>query len=299
LSPVEDGGDRWNWPLAFSAAAVARNAADRADLGRRPWDASSYRSHGDLAEEAPMAVADTRFSASWRILQFCLWGLVVAAIIAVAGLAGYGLGRQERAGARPLPVLGTAPAYSLTNQLGQTVASSQFRGKVQIVSFLDPYCTQLCPLVAAHLVNLENFGLRPAHIENKVALVSFNLRPESTGPRQMRAFLSQYGWNPTDLHWQFLTGPAGAIRPVVRQGFHVWYQRVNTADESKPGDVPQMVQPEIVNKLADSAHPQFDILHNDIIEIVDQQGRIRKLYDNANVVGWQNLLPVVQSLVVK
>jgi cytochrome oxidase Cu insertion factor (SCO1/SenC/PrrC family) len=38
-------------------------------------------------------------------------------------------------------------------------------------------------------------------------------------------------------------------------------------------------------------------VHNDVIEIVDQQGRIRKVYDDADTVAWQDLLAVVQSLV--
>lgn len=243
-----------------------------------------------------MAAGGDRASASWRMWKRGLWALAVLAAIACAGLAGYALGHQRQVSISALPVLGAAPAYSLTNQVGEHVASSGFRGKVQVVAFLDPYCTQFCPLVAAHLVNLENFGLRPAHIANKVEIVSFNLRPGTADPRQMRAFLRQYGWNPRDLHWEFLTGGADTIRHVVQQGFHVWYERVSTADESNGDNGPQMVEPEIVNKLAQSVHSKFDILHNDVIEIVDQQGRVRKLWDNADVVGWQDLLRAVQSL---
>ena len=242
-----------------------------------------------------MVAVEGRVSASSRIWRLWPWALLAATAIVVAGVGGYVLGRQRAATAEPPPVLGAAPTYSLTNQLGQAVKSSQFRGKVQIVAFLDPYCTTLCPLIAANLANLETFGLKPSHLENEVELVSFNLRPETTGPQQMRVFLSQYGWNPTDLHWQYLTGSLATIRQVVRQGFHVWYKRVRTADETSNG--PQMVQPEIVNKLAAAANPQFDIVHNDIVEIVDQQGRIRKIFDDANIAGWQVLLPVVRSLV--
>ena len=57
-----------------------------------------------------------------------------------------------------------------------------------------------------------------------------------------------------------------------------------------------MVQPEVVNKLAETAHADYDIVHNDVIEIVDQQGRIRRIFDDADTINWTRLLSVVQGL---
>jgi protein SCO1/2 len=223
---------------------------------------------------------------------------VFAAAIPLAGLCGFvvGAGRQ----ANPvLPVLRAAPSYRLTNQLGQRVSSQSFRGKVQIVSFLFPYCTTMCPLIAAHLANFENLGARPAGIADKVAIVAFNIDPAGTGPAQMRAFLKQYGWSPDDLHWQYLTGSPGAIRRVVRGGFDVAYERVpdkpENAGKAAGGGLP-VVQPEVVNPLAEQAHADYDIVHNDVIEIVDQEGRIRKIFDDADTVDWPRLMGVVQDL---
>lgn len=228
-------------------------------------------------------------------LRRWLWTLVVALTIPAAGLAGFVLGqRHERAARATLPILGIAPAYTMTNQLGQKVSSSSFAGKVQLVSFIFPYCTTMCPLIAAHLANLENIGLRRAGLEGQVELVSFNLDPAHTGPREMRAFLAQYGWTPEDLRWQYLVGSPEEIRRVVSKGFSVWYKRTSLASEAGSGPA---VQPEVVNKLAEDAHVDYDIVHDDVIEIVDQQGRIRKIYDNADTVGWPALLSAVRSLV--
>lgn len=62
------------------------------------------------------------------------------------------------------------------------------------------------------------------------------------------------------------------------------------------GDVP-VIQPEIVNKIAEAAHPTYDIAHDDVIEVVDQQGRIREIFENADTVGWERMLAAVQDLV--
>lgn len=233
----------------------------------------------------------------WRRL---LWSVALVGLIVAAGLSGFDFGRLRGAtGRSELPVLGMAPSYTLSNQLGREVASSSLRGKVQIISFLFPYCTTMCPLIAAHMANLENFGLGPAGIRDKVELVSFNLDPEKTGPSQMRAFLSQYGWNPSDPHWQYLVGSGAEIERVVKNGFSVWYKRVSLADEAKDGNEGGIVQPEVANRLAESAHADYDIVHNDVIEVVDQKGRIRKIYHNADTVGWTDLLNLVQSLLAK
>ena len=222
-------------------------------------------------------------------------------MIPLAGVDGFFLGQQYEAREKAsLPVLGRAPVFQLSNQLGETVPSSSLRGKVQLVTFLFPYCTTLCPLIAAHLTNLENLGLRPDGIADQVEFVSFNVDPANTGPPQMRAFLSQYGWNPEDLHWQYLTGSPEEVRRIVENGFGVWYTRVSLASEVTDNAAgPLMEQPEVVNRLAESAHANYDIVHNDVLEIVDQQGRIRKIYDNADMVSWTDLLATVQLLVTE
>jgi hypothetical protein len=84
---------------------------------------------------------------------------------------------------------------------------------------------------------------------------------------------------------------------VVQNGFGVWYKRISLASEARDNIGTPVEQPEVANKLADNAHADYDIVHNNILEIVDQQGRLRKIYDNADTVGWVDLLSVIQSLI--
>jgi protein SCO1 len=229
---------------------------------------------------------------------------VVALVLVIAGTAGgffagrlAGAARTARTGTAAPPDLGPAPSYVLTNQLGQTVSSRQLSGKVQVVTFLFPYCTTYCPLITAHLIGLEQL-LAGSGAAGRVEIVAFNVAPGATGPAQMREFLRQYGWNPRDPHWQFLTGTPTEIRRVVTGGFHIAYERVADGDDDAavqiiPGQTPQL---RVANPLAEQAKPDFDVAHNDAIEIVDTHGRIRHIYQDADVVSNQQIWRVLQPL---
>jgi cytochrome oxidase Cu insertion factor (SCO1/SenC/PrrC family) len=225
-------------------------------------------------------------------------GGVIAAGLVLAAAIGWTLGRLSSGGSEgtAMPVLGRAPAYHhLTNQLAAPVSSDDFKGKVQVVTFLFPYCTTYCPLIAAHLVGLENL-LKTSALEDKVEIVAFNVDPSGTGPREMRAFMKEYGWDPTDLHWQYLTGQPAVIRKIVTGGFHIAYERVEDGDSGGTDGAAQTPQPEVVNELARRAHAGYDITHNDGLIIVDPRGRIRRIYDSADTVSGHRMLQTIKAL---
>lgn len=242
------------------------------------------------------AASELQHHAPSRISQRWFWLIAVGALLG-AGLLGFRFGWGHAHRQAGLPVLTTAPDYTMTNQLGQTVSSNAFRGKVQLVTFLFPYCTTMCPLIAAHLTNFEHETLQPAGLADKVVIVSFDIDPRNTGPQQMRAFLSQYGWNPSDTHWQYLVGTPPEIRRVVSHGFGVWYKRVSLASEAADSrNHSGIVQPEVANQLAAQSRADYDIVHDDILEVVDEHGRVRKIFENADTVSAQQLLSVVRAL---
>ena len=200
-----------------------------------------------------------------------------------------------------LSVVSKVPAYTLTNQLGQKVSSKEFNGKVRVVSFLFPYCKEYCPLIAINMVSLEQV-LKSAHLANRVQLISYDVDPGHTGPSQMRAFMKEYGWNPQNMHWQYLTGKPSEIRRIVRKSYYISYQIVSEATEDslvnrekqKGTYVPS---PEVRNKLADKVKPDYDVSHNDALAIVDTKGQIRKIYDDADHVSNQQILHTIEQLI--
>ena len=226
----------------------------------------------------------------------------VLGIALLAGLLGFGLGQlRSQRRRQALPDLGAAPAYrDFHNQLGQPVASQQFAGKVQVVTFLFPYCTSACPLIALHLVALQN-DLRMAHLARRVRLVAFNVDPRHTGPAQAAAFLREYGWDPHDLRWQFLSGTPAQTARVVRAGFHVDYQQVSLTAEaadraSARADGDYTPEPQVSNVLAARARPGYDIAHDDALALVGPHGRIRWFSNDADSENAARLLRRIRRL---
>jgi protein SCO1/2 len=238
----------------------------------------------------------------WRRPLLTLRQVALAgALLLAAFVAGFVSGRS-RTRAAALPDLGPAPRYTLTNQLGETVSSEEFLGKVRLVTFVFPYCTTYCPLITAHLIGFEQFlTLAQQGAQNRVEVVAFNLAPGAAGLRAMREYLRQYGWKPADPRWQFLTGTEAQIRRAVTGGYHVFYRRTAGAESDGTvlkvrGGSPQLT---VANPLAERVKPNFDIAHDDAMAIVDPKGRIRKIYDEADVVPneelWTDIRPLLNG----
>jgi protein SCO1/2 len=235
-----------------------------------------------------------------RTLTLVLSIVIAAAVIATAFVGGFWYAQHRTAALARLPVLGPAPSYTLTNQTGQAVASSSFLGKVQVVTFLFPYCTGYCPLIALNLASLET-ALKAGGLADHVQFVAFDVDPAHTGPKEMAAFLAQYGWDPKDPHWQFLTGSPEAIRNVVTKGFFIDFEQVSEAQEGAEAALARqqgrfVPEPEVANPLAEQARPDYDVVHNDALVVVDPKGRMRVVYDEASRVPNAELLATITRL---
>ena len=88
---------------------------------------------------------------------------------------------------------------------------------------------------------------------------------------------------------------------MVTGGYHVGFQKVadTGSDDGVVTSSDQTPQVAVANPLAARVKPDFDIAHNDAIEIVDTHGRIRKIYDNADVVSaeqlWNDIAPLLKQ----
>lgn len=103
-----------------------------------------------------------------------------------------------------------APDFTLVDQRGATVALSDFRGQVVVLSILDSKCVDVCPFTAVILRNAaEQLGASSEH----VAFLGLNTNPIASSVEDVRQW--------TELHrlteipgWRFLTGPPEALKPV-------------------------------------------------------------------------------------
>lgn len=221
--------------------------------------------------------------------------VIVATIVAAAVTGGLLWASGQRSGdhGKRNPVAqaagyGQAPSFTLTDQTGHSVSSAHFRGKVQVVGFLFPYCTTDCPVLARDLALLQQ-ALAAKSLGGRVEIVTFNVDPGGAGPRQLADFLEQYGAAPDPAtakpHWHFLTGPPQQVRRVVRDHYHVAYWKA-TADE---------VGIKHDNALAERARVSYDVRHSDVTYVVDGNGTIRHVFTGRNAATTTTLLNAIRQ----
>jgi cytochrome oxidase Cu insertion factor (SCO1/SenC/PrrC family) len=111
---------------------------------------------------------------------------------------------------------GPAADFQLVDQQGAEVALPNFRGKVVVLAFLDPQCTDVCPLTA------NEFRLTAEALGNDAAQVAFlvvNVNPAANSVAQVS--VATVRWGVQDLQgWHFLTGSREELEPVYR-AYHI------------------------------------------------------------------------------
>jgi cytochrome oxidase Cu insertion factor (SCO1/SenC/PrrC family) len=102
-----------------------------------------------------------------------------------------------------------APGFALTDQYGRTVTLASLRGRVVLLSFLDPVCPPSCPPIGQELRRAARMlGGRARQLE----LVGIVLSPDRRSVATLQAFDRQAGLSRLP-NWLFLTGrPRGSSR---------------------------------------------------------------------------------------
>jgi cytochrome oxidase Cu insertion factor (SCO1/SenC/PrrC family) len=104
-----------------------------------------------------------------------------------------------------------APNFTLTDQFGQPVTLSSFRGKVVVLAFEDSQCVGVCPLTTAELLLAKRMLGKAA---SEVQLLGVDANPNATTVADVRAYSVVHGL----MHkWLFLTGPLPELKQVWRE----------------------------------------------------------------------------------
>ncbi len=140
-----------------------------------------------------------------------------------------------------------APQFRLTDQNGRQVSLASLRGKVVLLTFLDPVCTSDCPLIAQEFRAADQaLGAKARNVQ-MVAIVA---NPVYRAVSYTRAFDSQERL--TSLpNWLFLTGSLAQLRQA-------WRNYAVAAEVVPSGGM---------------------IAHNDIAYVIDASGRTRAELD--------------------
>jgi cytochrome oxidase Cu insertion factor (SCO1/SenC/PrrC family) len=196
-------------PLALLGVAgylaLTRAPETVAEPGAVPAAAPAARFRPARLARAFGAAGTRSVLTTWAVV-IVLLGAVPMAIAQASDNADPILAQAVDGDAAPLNV--TAPSFTLTNQYGQPASLAGLRGKVVLLTFLDPVCTSDCPLIAQEFRQADQMlGATARHVE-MVAIVA---NPIYWSVAYTRAFDQQERL--TGLrNWLFLTGTLGQLR---------------------------------------------------------------------------------------
>ena len=105
-----------------------------------------------------------------------------------------------------------AKAFQLTDQHGQTVSLASLRGKVVLLTFLDPVCTTDCPLIAQEF---RAAGQLLGAAARQVELVAIVANPVYHQVADTQAFDRQEHLTQVP-NWLYLTGSVPQLQQVWR-----------------------------------------------------------------------------------
>jgi cytochrome oxidase Cu insertion factor (SCO1/SenC/PrrC family) len=135
-----------------------------------------------------------------------------------------------------------APGVTLVNQFGQPMSLSQFRGRVVMLSFEDSECTTVCPLTTQSMVLAKELLGKAG---SSVQLLGVDANPDATKVADVMDYSRVHGMI---NQWDFLTGSLTQLKSV--------WKAYNVDVQIESG--------------------QID--HTPALYIIDQQGRLQKVY---------------------
>jgi cytochrome oxidase Cu insertion factor (SCO1/SenC/PrrC family) len=135
-----------------------------------------------------------------------------------------------------------APDVKLVNQFGQQMSLSQFRGRVVILSFEDSECTTVCPLTTQSMVLAKELLGKAG---SSVQLLGVDANPDAIKVADVMDYSRVHGMI---NQWDFLTGSLAQLKSA--------WKAYDVAVQIESG--------------------QID--HTPALYVIDQQGRLQKVY---------------------
>lgn len=103
-----------------------------------------------------------------------------------------------------------APDFKLTDQNGRTVTLSSLRGKAVVLEFMDPACTDICPIVSQEIIRANRLLGTKA---SQVVFLAVNVNQFHESKADVMAFSKEQGLNHLS-NWHFLTGKTQMLQAI-------------------------------------------------------------------------------------
>jgi protein SCO1/2 len=170
----------------------------------------------------------------------------------------------------PLEVGNLLPEYTFTNQLGQAVSLSQFRGKAVAFTFIFTRCPfpTFCPLMSNNFRAVRDALKTNANAPTNWHLLTISFDPDFDTPEVMKRYAASYNADPAQ--WSFVTGTLIDITALSEQvGLQFWRE------------------------------PGGNINHNLRTVVLDAQGRIQKIYPENKWTAEELTAEIIKAASVK
>lgn len=158
----------------------------------------------------------------------------------------------------------TVQPFSFINQDSQAVSNTTFAGKVYVADFFFTSCPSICPLTTAQMLRVyENYP-----DQENLLLLSHSIDPEYDDVGVLKDYAERL--NVSADKWHMVTGNKSEIYNMAQTSYYVGVREEARA----PGG--------------------FE--HSGAFVLVDQQGRIRGMYDGTDPVKVDQLMKDIDLL---
>lgn len=160
------------------------------------------------------------------------------------------------------------PAFSLKNQLGESITEQDLDGKIVVADFFFTTCPGICPKMTRNMQLVQ----KAFETDSDILLVSHSVTPEIDQEDVLNKYANNHGV--INGKWHLLTGERELIYQLGRQSYFV------EEDLGLPKN-------------------DMDFLHTENFVLLDKQRRIRGIYNGLNKRSVQQLITDIKSLMAK
>ena len=155
--------------------------------------------------------------------------------------------------------------FAFVNQVGDTIRKEDMAGKIYVADFFFTTCPTICPVMKKEMLRVyEQFKGDP-----NFRILSHSIDPTHDTQLVLKDYAEKLGV-PDAATWNFLTGDQEKIFEIGQTS----YLTTTMADDMEPGG----------------------FLHSGAFLLVDQQGRIRGVYDGTKTEQVDRLLADIPKL---
>jgi protein SCO1/2 len=157
-----------------------------------------------------------------------------------------------------------APRFVLTDQRGDRIDLAALRGRPVVLEFMDPACTDICPIVSQEFVRAARLlGTKARQTE----FLAVNVNEYRERVADVRGFSRRHGLDALPT-WHFLTGHTAQLKAVWK-----------------------------AYGVAVRPNPDGDVVHSSLLYFIDRNGRERYLAwpdrDKRQIADWSRGIAVV------